>query len=330
LPAHTRQGDEEMIRWVVSLLAVLGLAFAVGPSVGPRDEVMYTDAGLHASGWRDIQIAREEGSTFAARIYFPANQAGVDAPIATATSPFPVIAFGHGYMQPVESYAALLRHLASNGFVVIAPRSFESSPFPSHSQFGSDLNKSLNALIALAGDPASPFHQRVDLYHLGAMGHSMGGGAALLAAANESRISAVSVWAMVDTNPSAVLAMARDTRPMQWIAGAQDGIVPADQRELWRQVNSPAPLQVPLIAGGAHCGFQNYSAFALFCDRGDLPKAEQVRVTQQLLTDWFSLYLRNDLSRWASVWSPPTQSSPQVSVITRNAYAPFPASNASQ
>jgi dienelactone hydrolase len=162
------------------------------------------------------------------------------------------------------------------------------------------------------------------------MGHSMGGGAALLAASNDPRIGAVSVWAMVDTNPSAVMAISRDTRPMQWIAGSDDGIVPADQRELWRQVTSPAPMQVPLIDGGAHCGFQNYSAFALFCDRGNLPKADQVRITQQLLTDWFSLYLRGDLSRWDGVWGKPADAYRHVSFTLKNTAAAFPTGNALQ
>jgi dienelactone hydrolase len=316
-----------MIRWVVSLLAVLGLAFAVVPSVAPQDDVAYTDTGAYASGWRDIQVARRDGSVFDARVFFPATRAGADAPIASAGSPLPVIAFGHGYMQRVDSYAPLLRHLASRGFVVVAPRSFETNPFPSHSQFAGDLNAGLSAMTAQQTDSASPFFNHLDVSHFGVMGHSMGGGAALLAASNDARISAVSVWAVVDTNPSAVEAVSHDTRPMQWIAGSADGIVPADQRELWRRVTSPAPIQVPVIAGGAHCGFQSYSAFALFCDRGSLPKANQVRITQQLLTDWFSLYLRDDGSRWEAVWGKPPQTYSQVSFTLKNTAAAFPAGN---
>jgi dienelactone hydrolase len=308
----------------------MGMAFVVAPNVATQDEVSYTDAGAYASGWREINVTRQDGSFFSARVFFPSTRAGADATLASAGSPYPVIAFGHGYMQRVDSYAVLLRHMASHGFVVIAPQSFETHPFPSHSQFADDLNASLIAMSAQQSDASSPFYRQLDDSRFGVMGHSMGGGAALLAASNDPRIGAVSVWAMVDTNPSAVMAVSRDTRPMQWIAGSDDGIVPADQRELWRQVTSPAPMQVPLIDGGAHCGFQNYSAFALFCDRGNLPKADQVRITQQLLTDWFSLYLRGDLSRWDGVWGKPADAYRHVSFTLKNTAAAFPTGNALQ
>jgi dienelactone hydrolase len=318
-----------MIRWVVSVLAVMGLAFAAAPRVAPADEVSYSDTGAYASAWRDIAIQRDDGSRLLAQVYYPVMEEnmreGMTAGVASPRVPFPVIAFGHGYMQPVDSYAPVLRHLASHGFVVIAPRSFEHNPFPSHAQFGADLNAGLAAMMAQAGDSQSPFFGRIDPQRMGAMGHSMGGGAALLAASANDHIDALSVWAVVDTRPSAVGAVAGDTRPMQWIAGSDDGIVPADQRELWRSVHAPAPMQIPVIAGGAHCGFQSQSAFALFCDRGKVSKAEQIRITQQLLTDWFALYLRDDQARWDSVWGQPL---PQVSLTTRNADAAFPAGNA--
>lgn len=316
-----------MIRWLVSLLAVMGLAFIAVPAAGWQAAVPYVDAGPYASSSLEINITRDDGSAFAARVYFPAARAGDEAWPASSQSSFPLIVFGHGYMQPVESYESLLRHLAGNGFVVIAPRSFEANPFPSHSQFGDDLNAGLNEIVAQAGRAGSLFYRKIDRHRLGAMGHSMGGGAALLAASRNARIQAVSVWAMVDTNPSAVAAISGNTRPVQWIAGSEDGIVPADQRDLWRKVRSPAPLQVPLIAGGAHCGFQNVNAFALFCDHGHLLKADQIRITQRLLIDWFSLYLRDDVSRWDAVWGNPADVYRRVSFTLKNAAA-FPAGNA--
>lgn len=51
-----------MIRWVVSLLAVMGMAFVVAPNVATQDEVSYTDAGAYASGWREINVTRQDGS----------------------------------------------------------------------------------------------------------------------------------------------------------------------------------------------------------------------------------------------------------------------------
>lgn len=321
-----------MIRWVVSVLAVMGLAFLAAPQVGPANTIEYTDTGAYTSAWQDFEIRRDDGSRLLAQVYYPALQEGMSgimkAGVASSRAPFPVIAFGHGYMQPVDSYAPLLRHLASHGFVVVAPHSFEHNPFPSHAQFGADLNASLNAMVAQTGDAGSPFYGKLDTQRIGVMGHSMGGGAALLALSVNASIDAISVWAVVDTRPSAVGAVAGDTTPMQWIAASDDGIVPADQRELWRSVNAPAPMQIPVIAGGAHCGFQSQSAFALFCDRGALPKAEQIYITQRLLTDWFALYLRDDQSRFERVWAQPAELSPLVSVTTRNAEVPFSAGNA--
>ena len=60
----------------------------------------------------------------------------------------PAVAFGHDWLQPVDRYAELLRHLASWGFVVAAPDS-QRGPLPSHARFAADLRTALEVCVGV-------------------------------------------------------------------------------------------------------------------------------------------------------------------------------------
>ncbi|MCL4868905.1 MAG: dienelactone hydrolase family protein [Anaerolineae bacterium] len=288
------------------LLAAAASLFAFLPA--PTD---LADPGPYLAGWRNVTVEIVPGRSYLATIYYPAQApGGQNAPLDASGGPYPAISFGHGFLQAVSSYASTLQHLATWGFIVIAPQS-EGGLFPNHSNFANDLRDCLTYLTQENNNPASFLYQAVNPDQFGVSGHSMGGGASLLAASRDSRIKAVSNLAAAETNPSAIAATSLISRPVQIIAGSQDSIVPpaTSQQPMYAAAN-PAK-QAPLIIGGWHCGFQD-SSFPIGCDTGDLPRAEQLAITRRLLTGWFRLYLQGETALWPQVWGPPARQNSQV------------------
>lgn len=296
--------------WLATALAVISW-----PALQVQAQTTHSlaDPGPFVAGWLEVTVPRSSGGSFAATVVYPATANGLGTPVDAAAGPHPAIAFGHGFQQPVAAYSSTLRHLATWGFIVIAPRSYESSLLPNHSQFANDLIDSLNFLAAQSAVGTSLFFQAVNVNRFGVSGHSMGGGASLIAADREPRILAISNMAAAETMPSAIRAMTGITRPVQLIAGSSDGIVPPDSNQVPMYNAGNAPRQAPTILGGSHCNFQDYAVFSLFCDTGLIPKADQLRITRRLLTAWFLLYLRGDTDLWQAVWGPSArvQSQPQ-------------------
>ena len=126
------RGSTAGYRLVMSLSALLiGLAAtAFAQDLG--------QPGPFAAGFRTVTVTRAAGTTFTARMWYPAPTATANAPFDTAARPAPVVVFGHGFLQPVDRYQSTLAHLATQGFIVIASDS-EGSLFPSHQNFANDL-----------------------------------------------------------------------------------------------------------------------------------------------------------------------------------------------
>jgi len=158
-------------------------------------------------------------------------------------------------------------------------------------------------------DAGSVLYEQVDTTRFGLSGHSMGGGASILAATVDERVKALANLAAAETNPSAEAAMANVFIPVRLIAGDEDGIVSyASTRGIY--LNGNPPHQFALIQGGCHCGFLDSDI--IFCDSGSLSRAEQLAVTRRLLTEFFQLYLRGDQIPWRAVWGPERDDDPLV------------------
>ena len=144
------------------------------------------------------------GRQIQSEIYYPASLAGENVPVVNDS--FPVIVFGHGFAMSWDAYANIWEHYVPLGYIVVFPRTEGSLiPSPSHADFGMDL-----ALVAVKMNNTnlnaqSLFYQRIN-GNIALMGHSMGGGASMLAAANSSSIQTVIGLAPAETNPSAVAA----------------------------------------------------------------------------------------------------------------------------
>jgi hypothetical protein len=111
------------------------------------------------------------------------------------------------------TYPGLMNQLASHGFVVMASLSTDTAagdPLPTIT--------GLDWLLEQAEDPSSPYFHRLDTTRVGALGHSQGGAATSIAAA-DPRISAI---ATIHGNR----ALNGLNGPALFICGEQDGVVP--------------------------------------------------------------------------------------------------------
>lgn len=269
-------------------------------------------AQLQPVGWRTATAPRTGGGTFTLLVIYPATTAGFDTPFDPSQGPYPAVSFGHGFFQHPDRYQPTLEHLASYGYIVVAPES-ELGLFPSHAQFAQDLSDALTWLESENDSAASPFYQGVATDRFGVSGHSMGGGASILAAAADSRVKAVLNMAAAETNPSAKAAMANVQVPISLLSGSEDAIVPYETNGQEMYNNGNAPRLLPLLIGGYHCGFQD-TPFPFFCDSGSMDAQTQLELTRQHLVAFFGLYLKQDQSYWPYVWGPFTLTNPLVTV----------------
>lgn len=262
--------------------------------------------GGYAAGYVDTTV-QAGGRSFSARVYYPASAAGNAQPVAAGR--FRAIAFGHGFLQGISRYQSTLSHLATWGFIVIAPGS-QGGFAPDHSAFADDLNAALTWAAAQDTTSGSRFAGHVNGDRFALSGHSMGGGASLLAAARNPRVVTVANLAAAETNPSAKAAAATLAIPVQLVAGDRDTIagISGNQRPIYD--SKPPAKQLRTIRGGYHCGFMDSSS--LFCDSGSISRATQLQLSRRLLTQWFLRHLDGDTTYDEAVWGVPAQTDPAI------------------
>ncbi len=202
----------------------------------------------------------------------------------------PAVAFGHGWLQPTSRYEELLRHLATWGVVAAAPAT-QRGALASHRQFATDLRTVLDVCVGVRlgdGDIS------VDPGKLGLIGHGMGGGCAVLAAApgaapgvstgaaTDNRCRAVVTLALAETLPSAVTAARGCTMPGLHLAGGKDLLSPAVGHAEPVARAWAGPVQLRTLPKASHLGFtagQHWSDLLL----GSSPESGTRRISRALV-----------------------------------------------
>ena len=160
------------------------------------------------------------GRNVGTEIYYPATAAGDNTPVASGN--FPVIVFGHGFAMGWDSYTTLWDSMVRNGYIICFPRTEGSLlPAPSHGDFGKDLAKVADLMLA----GTSPFSGSVN-GRVAIGGHSMGGGATFLANQYTSSPICYFTFAAAETNPKATLAAKNITKPHLVFSGTYDCVAP--------------------------------------------------------------------------------------------------------
>src|SRR5690606_2925388 len=202
----------------------------------------------------------------------------------------PAVAFGHGWMQPPRRYAGLLRHLASWGIVAVAPAT-QTGPLPSHRAFAADLR---TALRLVAHVRLGPSGISVDPEKLGLAGHSTGGGAAVLAAANrdpKDRPKAVATVAPAQTLPSAADAARSVEAPGLHLAVADDVVAPPIGHAHAIARSWAGPVQVRELEKSSHLAVtEGFHWTQLFL------QGKPQRATQRLVYALFTAFFLAELT----------------------------------
>jgi fermentation-respiration switch protein FrsA (DUF1100 family) len=155
----------------------------------------------------------------------------------TADGPYPLIAFAHGYGATAETYADLLEHWASAGYVVAAPTfPLSSGRSPCGAIAGDVVNQPedmsfvITSVLKEADQSSGPLAGLVDGEHIGAAGHSNGGITTYGLVGNtklrDDRISAAAILAGTAQNyPKGKYDLAH-LPPVLFVHGTDDALVP--------------------------------------------------------------------------------------------------------
>ena len=247
-------------------------------------------------------------------IYFPVPVDGNKESIAEGA--FPLLIFGHGFVMTWSAYENLWTHFVPLGYVMAFPRT-ETGFSPSHLDFGLDIAFLAEVIQDFAADPSTPLYDGLN-GRAAVMGHSMGGGASVLAAATGSEhIHALLNLAPAETSPSAIAAAESVTLPSLIFAGSSDDVTPESTHQIpiYEALASDSKSYVSIIGGG-HCYFANYN---FNCAVGEsfssgnitLTREEQQQTTSDFATPWLDYFLKDDCEAW-TLFQDSLQTSPRI------------------
>lgn len=285
----------------IQLLAFIFLSFTtlaqypIGSTTITFNDASRT-GGYGSGGGSGRQIQTE--------VYYPATAAGVGSSVATGV--FPVITFGHGFAMSWDAYQNIWEHYVPLGYIVVFPRTEGSLfPAPSHGDFGLDLKLVDEKMQLLNSNAASPFYQKISS-NSAIMGHSMGGGATILAGEGNVSVETIIGLAPAETTPSAISASSNVTVPAIIFSGSQDGVTPPNDNHLpiYNGLASSCKSFVSIIGGG-HCYFANSN---FNCDFGEatsstgitITRTEQQTRTYSVLDPWFDYILKGNATAYSS------------------------------
>jgi predicted dienelactone hydrolase len=267
--------------------------FAVG-----RTTITFNDpnrtGGFGSGGGPGRQIQTE--------IYYPATTAGTNT--AAASGSFPVIVFGHGFAMSWDAYQNLWERYVPMGYIMAFPRTEGGLlPAPSHENFGLDLKQVAEKMQIINTTSGNILNGKIGV-NTAIMGHSMGGGASILASQNNTFIKSVIGLAPAETNPSAVSAAPNVTVPALVFSGDADGVTPAAEHHtpIYNGLSSTCKSFVNIIGGG-HCYYNNTN---FNCDFGEstsspnisITRPEQQARTYAVLDHWLNYILKGDCSAY--------------------------------
>jgi dienelactone hydrolase len=233
-------------------------------------------------------------------VYYPALSAGDNVPALDPSflslTGYPAIAVGHGFVIGATSYQLIADQLIPFGFVVALVNT-ETGFSPSHQEFGLDLAFVTHALQQESLNSSSVLFNTVSQDKEAVIGHSMGGGAAWLAAASDPSIDAIVGLAPAETNPSAIAAAPSVVCNALVFSGSDDTVTPpADNHQpIFDGTNSTCKTFVTLT-GGSHCGYIDAGTLCDFGEPlgGSLARADQQQAYLTLMTAWLRHFLNGE------------------------------------
>ena len=256
-------------------------------------------------------------------VFYPAGEEGESTPVAAGG--FPLLVFGHGYGMQVLDYAYLWETLVPAGYVFVMSGRLSDATVLDLEDYARDLRFVLSRLKEEGEDPASCLFGHLDDASA-LMGHSAGGGASVLAAADTlsedglnfrtvlllAPLGAVAYPVVGERHPAAEAA--RIDAPALVIEGGKDCTTPPafNSRPIFATFPEGGSSFLVTLPLGDHCGFSDdggptsdscsfaenslCSPFFPFVNlQGEtLGSVEQTRVVGALVRPWLDSYLKGD------------------------------------
>jgi len=268
-------------RLSLALAVALTLAAGCGDSdsdtdVIPATQASFLEPGPYGSATRDFVFVDSSRTTppnrdyagaaerrLVTRVWYPIDAQGVPAGTAAAAGPFPVIGYAHGFLSSHVEADGLKRHLASHGYIIIAPTfplSTASAPGgPTIGDMGNqpgDLAFVIDSVASLTNDDAD-LAAAMDTTRKGIAGLSLGGGTVLIAVYHPV-LHLPGIRAAVAHAPVSCFFAAPfydHSLPTLIMGGDADQLVPFDGSAARALAWAPPPLTVARLIGGNHVGF---------------------------------------------------------------------------
>lgn len=216
-----------------------------------------------------------------------------DLPVADG-GPFPLVLFAHGFASFRLQSSNLTSHLASWGFVVISPdfldrglRSILGEP-PAVARSDLDVaDEAINAIRSASASPDGRFSGKVDVTRVFPVGHSAGGATAVALLSRPDVPSAIPLASGYLVSAAIAGNLDLDlSKPVMWIGGTRDGIVPLDDIRNGFEWTSGERRLVEIDSG-------HLNGFSDICAIGDGGVVARARASSLPIPE-FLLQLGND------------------------------------
>jgi hypothetical protein len=157
----------------------------------------------------------------------------------------PVIVWGNGTYSSPSIYAAVLTHWASHGFIAIAADT-------SNAGTGQEMKACLDFVLAEDGRAGSAYRGKVDAGHIGASGHSQGGGGSIMLGADARVTATAPLEPYVLGLGHQATSQSMQHGPMFLMSGGADTIAPPMQNQQPVFDNANVPVFWGTLAGADH------------------------------------------------------------------------------
>jgi predicted dienelactone hydrolase len=234
-------------------------------------------------------------------VYYPSDSDGKKVQFTSNHSgKFPLLCFGHGFVMKAEAYNNIRDIVVPEGFIIAFPKT-ERGMHPSHPDLAKDLSFVIHELQQMGQKAGSLFFDRIGSINC-AMGHSMGGGAAVVAAQMDPAINAIALFSPYDIKPSAIAAAESVSIPALIFAGDNDCVTPpvTNQIPLYKALKSNDKTLI-IIKGGDHCqmadsNFLCNSAEATCRKKKSITETQQHEIIRRYLLPWLKSRMMENTS----------------------------------